>query len=143
MNKTGIGWTDQSWNPVSGCKKISTGCAFCYACAIAEPKRGTRAYPNGFDLTLRPHKLNEPKTEPGNQRIFVNSMSDLFWDKVPDDFRDQILNVIELTPQHQFLVLTKRPDIMLTYSQRRPLPPNFWAGVSIENQRWATRLDIL
>jgi protein gp37 len=143
MNATGIAWTDVTWNPMSGCEKVSEGCKFCYAEALAETKRGTRAFPNGFELTFRPHKLAEPGKLKRPSLIFVNSMSDLFWEQIPDDYRDQVLDVIDATPQHQYQVLTKRPSEMLRYSRRRPLPGNFWAGVSIENQRNAGRLEIL
>jgi len=143
VNDTGIAWADFTWNPVSGCKKVSAGCKFCYAETSAESKRGTPAFPNGFDLTLRPHKLDEPYSLRGSKRIFVNSMSDMFWEEIPDDYLDTMLRVIENTPQHQYQILTKRPDEMLRHSRRRPLPSNVWAGVTIENQQTADRLDIL
>jgi len=134
MNDTGIRWTEHTWNPASGCKKITAGCKHCYAETIAENKRGSPAFPNGFDLTLRPHKLREPFALKEPSLIFVNSMSDLFWEEIPDSYRDQVLDVIEATPQHQYQVLTKRADVMLAYSKRRPLPGNFWAGVTAEDQ---------
>jgi protein gp37 len=143
MNITGISWTDFTWNPVTGCDKVSEGCKFCYASDVAENKRGTPAFPVGFELQLRPHKMEEPLQVRESKRIFVNSMSDLFWEKIPDEYRDEVLATIRRADWHQFLVLTKRPERMLEYSQRHPLPPNFWAGVTIENQRWAHRLDIL
>lgn len=143
MNETGIIWTEATWNPMSGCEKITAGCAFCYAATLAENKRGTAAFPNGFDLTIRPHKLNEPRRLKTPSLIFVNSMSDLFWDKIPDDYRNRVMDVIEETPQHQYQVLTKRPEIMLAYSRRRKLPGNFWAGTTIENQAVAHRADTL
>src|SRR5262245_46050392 len=105
MNETGIIWTEVTWNPATGCKLLSPGCAFCYAKTIAE-ERGTLAFPNGFGLTLRPHKLREPFKLREPSLIFVNSMSDLFWDEIGDDYRDQVLDVIEATPQHQYQVLT-------------------------------------
>lgn len=142
MNKTGIAWTTVTWNPMSGCEKVSAGCAFCYAEQLAERKRGTKAFPNGFDLTIRPHKLREPYRLKQPSLVFVNSMSDLFWEKISDDYRDQVIDVMEDTP-HEYQVLTKRPEEMLRYSRRRKLPPNFWAGVSIENQANAYRLDML
>jgi protein gp37 len=142
MNETGIAWTTATWNPASGCKEASEGCKYCYAKTLAENKRGTPAFPNGFDLTLRPHKLREPfALKPS--LIFVNSMSDLFWEQITDQYRDRVLDVIEQTPQHQYQVLTKRPDILLAYSKRRRLPSNFWAGTTIENARWLSRLDVL
>lgn len=142
MNDTKINWTDYTWNVFSGCEPVSEGCKFCYAETLAEQKRGTRAFPNGFDLTLRMHKLNEPYRLKKPSLVFVNSMSDLFWDAVGDDIRDQIVDVIESTP-HEYQVLTKRPHEMLRYSRRRKLPPNFWAGVTLESARHADRLDLL
>src|SRR3990167_2316875 len=143
MNETGIIWTEATWNPMSGCQKISQGCKFCYASTLAEQRRGTRAFPNGFDLTIRPHKLREPFKLKKPTLIFANSMSDLFWDQMTEDYRNQIVDVIEQTPQHQYQVLTKRPDIMLEYSRRRKLPPNFWAGTTIEDQNNLHRVEIL
>jgi protein gp37 len=142
MNETGIIWTEVTWNPATGCKLLSPGCAFCYAKTIAED-RGGPAFPNGFGLTLRPHKLREPLRLKEPSLIFVNSMSDLFWEEIPDEYRDKVLDVIEQTPQHQYQVLTKRPLVMLRYSRRRRLPPNFWAGVTIESQRYAGRMNVL
>lgn len=143
MNETGIIWTEATWNPMSGCQKISSGCKWCYALTLAEKYKGTAAFPNGFDLTIRPHKLKEPFKLKNPTLIFTNSMSDLFWDKVPNDYRDKIVDVIEATPQHEYQVLTKRPDIMLEYSKRRKLPPNFWAGTTIEDVKSLHRLEIL
>lgn len=134
MNDTSIRWTEQTWNPASGCAKVTAGCKHCYAETIAEQKRGTPGFPNGFDLTLRPHKLREPFRLKEPSLIFVNSMSDLFWEEIPDSYRDQVLDVIVQTPQHQYQVLTKRAPELLRYSRRRPLPPNFWAGVTAEDQ---------
>lgn len=151
MNETGISWTDLTWNPVSGCEKISEGCKFCYADVVATQKKGTKAFPNGFALTYRkPETLNAPTRVPGSKRIFVNSMSDMFWEKISDEFRDKMVDVMERTlTRHQYQVLTKRPEEMLRYSLSRvarfgeAFPSNFWAGVTIENQRTAWRLDVL
>ena len=143
MNSTKIEWANNTWNVFSGCTKISPGCQNCYASQLAERLRGTRAFPNGFDLTVRPHKLIEPYKLKQPSLVFVNSMSDLFWDAVPNELRDQIVDVMESTPQHEYMVLTKRAEAMLAYSRRRRLPPNFWAGVSIENERYAHRADLL
>jgi protein gp37 len=110
MNDTGIAWTNKTWNAASGCEVISEGCKYCYALTRAEQLRGTKGFPQGFDLTLRPHRLREPLALKKACRIFVNSMSDLFWEKIPDSYRDQVLNIIELTPRHQYQVLTKRPN---------------------------------
>lgn len=143
MNNTGIIWTEATWNPMSGCEKITQGCTFCYASTIAEQKRGTAAFPNGFDLTIRPHKLKEPFKLKAPTLIFANSMSDLFWDKVPEDYRHQIVDVIEQTPQHEYQVLTKRPEAMLAFSKKRKLPPNFWAGTTVESSKVLDRIEII
>lgn len=143
MNETGIIWTEATWNPMSGCKKITSGCAYCYAETLAENKRGGAAFPVGFDLTIRPHKLREPLKLREPSLIFVNSMSDMFWEQVSDAYRDQMVDVMEATPQHEYQVLTKRADELLRYSRRRKLPPNFWAGVTIEDQKNADRAKVL
>jgi len=144
VNETKIEWTDLTWNPMSGCERISAGCAFCYAHTLAENKRGTAAFPKGFELTIRPHKLDEPRRLKGSQYIFVNSMSDLFWDQVPHAYRLQIIDVIRATPQHQYHVLTKRPDLMLaTGRELGGFPDNMWCGVSVEDARAMKRIDVL
>lgn len=143
MNKTGIIWTEVTWNPASGCRKITNGCAYCYAETLAEAKRGTPAFPNGFELTIRPHKLREPFKLKEPSLIFVNSMSDLFWEEIGDAYRNRVIDVIEQTPQHQYQVLTKREHELLRFSKVRKLPPNFWAGVTIEDQKNAGRVDVL
>lgn len=143
MNETKIEWTDVTWNPASGCEVVSEGCKYCYAKTLSDNKRGTAAFPNGFDLTLRPHKLKEPLKLKEPARIFVNSMSDLFWEKITDEYRDKVIDVMESTPWHQYQVLTKRPDNMVRYSRRRPLPANMWAGTTIESARVAWRADVL
>jgi protein gp37 len=142
VNETKIRWTEKTWNPWSGCDRVSPGCRYCYAETLAEGKRGSPAFPRGFELTLRPHKLREPKALKKPALIFVNSMSDFFWDAVSDEERDKVLDVIEATP-HEYQVLTKRPANALRYSRRRKLPRNFWIGVTIENQATAVRLDVL
>lgn len=143
MEKTGIIWTEKTWNPVSGCKKITAGCAFCYADTIAQKYAGQSAYPNGFGLTLRPHKLKDPYRWKEPSIVFVNSMSDLFWDEIPADYLDRIMQVMIDTPQHQYQILTKRPERQLEYSLTHELPPNYWAGTTIENAKNLHRLEIL
>ncbi len=144
MNDTAIRWTEKTWNPASGCVKVGPGCKFCYAETLAENKRGTPAFPVGFDLTVRPHKLSEPLKLKDPSMIFVNSMSDLFWDQITDEYRDQVLDVIEKTPQHEYQVLTKRHENLLRYSRRRKLPKNFWAGVTCEDaENLAARAPVL
>lgn len=150
LNKTAIAWTEATWNVWSGCRKISPGCTHCYAYTFAENKRGTLAFPDGFDLTYRPHKLADAMKLKTPSLIFVNSMSDFFLADAEfgldpgtmDDRRDAVLNVMEQTP-HQYQVLTKRPVEMLRYSRQRKLPSNFWAGVSVDMQHFASRVDLL
>jgi protein gp37 len=143
MNITQIAWTLLTWNVFSGCASVSPGCKFCYARWLAEAKRGTLAFPDGFDLTIRLHKLLEPFKPKEPSLIFINSMSDLFWEKVSDNLRHQIMGVVRATPQHQYQSLTKRPDEMLRYHREFGLPENFWAGVSVESQSYAWRADRL
>lgn len=141
MEKTGIIWTEKTWNPLSGCQKVSAGCKYCYAETIANKFKV--AYPNGFDLTLRPHKLIEPVKNKTPSLYFVNSMSDLFWDQVPNSYRHKVVDIIEETPWHEYQVLTKRPEIMLQFSRERELPKNFWAGTTIENDKVRHRINLL
>jgi len=143
MNETEINWTELTWNPNSGCEEVTAGCAFCYAKTLAENKRGTPAFPNGFDLTLRPHKLREPACVKRPSLIFTNSMSDLFWEKIPDDYRDRVLEAMRAAPHHRYQVLTKRPEIAARYLATRALPDCVWLGVTIESQKTAHRLDVL
>src|SRR5688572_3159145 len=111
---TAIEWTDATWNPVSGCTKISPGCDHCYAERIAERFRGTRNHPfeRGFDLTLRPHKLAEPLKWRASRRVFVNSMSDLFHKEIPKSFINSVFATMEAADWHVFQVLTKRSSLM-------------------------------
>lgn len=162
-DKTEISWTDATWNPVTGCTKVSEG----YAETIAHRFAGTPAYPNGFAVTLRPERLDQPLRWQRPRRIFVNSMSDLFHSDVPDEFIARVFAVMALAPQHTFQVLTKRPGRMrsllsseqfrwwvwhemLTLTHQRKMPmvqehfdalrwplPNVWLGTSVESQKWA------
>ena len=150
LNDTAIRWTSKTWNVFSGCQKVSAGCKHCYAETIATKWEGGKAFPNGFDFTWREHKLTDVSKLKEPQLIFVNSMSDLFWEKVFEfeskrwELRDRIVDVIEANPKHEFQVLTKRPELMLEYSKYRRLPSNLWAGVSVENQEFADkRLPVL
>lgn len=111
-DKTKIEWTDATWNPVTGCTKVSEGCDHCYAETIAHRFAGTPAYPNGFDVTLRPERLDQPLRWTRPRRVFVNSMSDLFHKDVPDEYIARVFAVMALAPWHTFQVLTKRPGRM-------------------------------
>jgi protein gp37 len=146
---TEIEWTDATWNPVSGCTKISPGCDHCYAERIAERFRGVHGHPfeRGFDLTLRPHKLLEPLSWRRPRRVFVNSMSDLFHKEIPRDFVDRVFATMEQAHWHVFQVLTKRSSLMRRYINERyasrRAPTHIWLGVSIENRQALVRLKHL
>ena len=139
MNKTGISWTDLTWNPVSGCSKVSPGCKHCYAEALS--KRWGRS----FDVTLHPEKLKEVRKIPSGSKVFVNSMSDLFHEKVPFEFLDDVMKAISSRKEVIFQVLTKRPNKVIEYIDysSSPLPANVWLGVSIEMRNYIERMYIL
>lgn len=143
-DKSAIEWTDATWNPITGCTKISAGCDNCYAERFAERWRGTPGHPfeRGFDLTLRPERLEHPLRWKRARRIFVNSMSDLFHKEVPESFITQVFEVMETANWHQFQVLTKRSSLMSKYLRRRYghdfVPPDhIWFGVSVESAQSA------
>lgn len=143
---TGIEWTDATWNPVSGCTKVSRGCDHCYAERIAERFRGVAKHPfeHGFDLTFRPHKLGEPLTWRSPRRVFVNSMSDLFHKEIPTSFIDEVFDTMEAAHWHVFQVLTKRSSLLRRYVNaryaKRHAPAHIWLGVSIEDKQSLIRL---
>jgi protein gp37 len=138
---TGIEWTDKTWNPTTGCDKISPGCLHCYAEAITQ--RFPRNFSNGFDLTLHPDRLKEPTRWRTPSRVFVNSMSDLFHKDVPLDFIKQVFQVIHSTPWHIYQILTKRPERLSDLASKLDFPENVWLGVSIENQNYVNRIEFL
>ena len=134
-----IEWTDATWNPVTGCTKITRGCDNCYAARFSERFRGVPGHPfeNGFDLTLRPERLRQPLSWGRPRMIFVNSMSDLFHKKVPRTFIDSVFDTMEEADWHTFQVLTKRSSLMrdyliARYADREP-PKHIWLGVSVED----------
>ena len=138
---TGIEWTDKTWNPTTGCDKVSPGCRHCYAEAIT--KRFPKNFPNGFSLTLHPSRLEEPMRWRTPSRVFVNSMSDLFHKDVPLDFIRQVFSVIHSTPWHVYQILTKRHERLGELASKLDFPQNVWLGVSVENQHYTDRLDYL
>jgi protein gp37 len=149
-DKSAIEWTDATWNPVTGCTKISPGCDNCYAERFAERWRGTPGHPyeNGFDLTLRPERLDQPLKWKRPRRIFVNSMSDLFHKEIPDSFRDQVFDVMETANHHTYQVLTKRSSLLLEYVNNRywvhpRCARHIWLGVSVENGQQLSRIEHL
>ena len=155
-DKSRIEWTDATWNPVTGCTKVSPGCDHCYASTLAERFRGTPGhyFEHGFDVRLRPGKLDQPLRWTRPRRIFVSSMSDLFHADVPDEYIAKVFAVMALAPQHTFQVLTKRHgrmrSLLSSWQFREALRcelgrpdlaewplPNVWMGVSVENQKCA------
>lgn len=143
--ETGIEWTDSSWNPVTGCDKLSAGCQNCYAEALAERFRGIEghAFENGFDLQLHYDRLDAPFKWGRNRRIFVNSMSDLFHEDIPFSFIEKVFETMVEADFHTFQILTKRSDRLLELADDLPWPENVWMGVTIENMDTAYRLDNL
>lgn len=139
--KTGIEWTDRTWNPTTGCDKVSTGCKYCYAEEIT--KRFPQNFPNGFELTLHPDRIDQPKHWRKPSRIFVNSMSDLFHKDVPLDFLLQVFQVMNDTPQHIYQILTKRHERLVELADRLNWSSNIWMGVSVENQMQVHRIEAL
>ena len=134
---TGIQWTEATWNPVTGCSKVSAGCKFCYAEKMAERLKamGAPGYAAGFDVTLQPDMLDRPLRWRRPRLIFVNSMSDLFHELVPEDYVARVFDVMARAPQHTFQVLTKRAARLAELAPRLPWPDNVWMGVSVEDQR--------
>lgn len=144
-----IEWTDATWNPVTGCTKITAGCDNCYAERFAERWRGIPGHPfeNGFDLILRPERLDQPLRWKRSRMIFVNSMSDLFHKSVPFSFVDAVFDTMEASDWHVFQVLTKRSSRMRDYLRKRyqdcAPPEHIWLGVSVEDAKGATRIEHL
>jgi protein gp37 len=142
---TKIEWTDSTWNPVRGCTKVSPGCKHCYAERFAERFRGVQGHPfeQGFDLRLVPEKLEEPLLWRKPQRVFVNSMSDLFHDAVPVEYIQRVFHVMNRADWHQYQVLTKRAQRLEELSERLAWAPHIWMGVSVESDRHLDRIDHL
>lgn len=140
-----IEWTDATWNPVTGCTKVSPGCANCYAETFAERFRGVSGHPyeQGFDLRLWPDRVRLPLSWKKAKRIFVNSMSDLFHKDVPDHFILQVFETMKEATWHQFQILTKRHERLLELDAKLPWAPHIWMGVSVENQNYVHRIDAL
>jgi protein gp37 len=140
-----IEWTESTWNPVTGCTKVSPGCKHCYAERIADRLQamGQRNYRNGFKLTLQPHMLNLPLQWRKPQRIFVNSMSDLFHKDVPVSYLLQVFEVMRRAYWHKFQVLTKRSDNLSELDPLIAWPANVWMGVSVEDEEYTWRIQDL
>lgn len=146
---TAIEWTDATWNPVTGCTKISAGCDNCYAARFAERFRGVPGHPfeGGFDLQMRPERLDQPLRWHQPKMVFVNSMSDLFHKGVPKSFVDQVFSTMEAANWHNFQILTKRSSRLRDYINRRysatSAPEHVWLGTSVENSRMKSRITHL
>ncbi len=141
-----IEWTDATWNPVTGCTKISAGCDNCYAARFSERFRGVPGHPfeTGFDLTLRPERLTQPLDWKRPRMIFVNSMSDLFQKEIPKAHIAAVFNTMEMADWHIYQVLTKRSSLLLKFINDRyrgcPAPSHMWFGVSVENEQATSRI---
>jgi protein gp37 len=142
---SGIEWTDATWNPVTGCTKVSAGCAHCYAERMAKRLEGMGQanYRNGFNLTLHEHMLDIPLGWRQSKRIFVNSMSDLFHDDVPLTFIRRVFAVMRRADWHQYQILTKRADRLARIGPMLSWPDHVWMGVSVETSRYVDRIDRL
>jgi protein gp37 len=140
-----IEWTEATWNPVTGCTKVSPGCKHCYAERMAERLRamGQANYANGFELTLQPHMLELPLRWKKPQTVFVNSMSDLFHERVPFAYIERVFDVMTRASWHRFQVLTKRADRLAELSPRLGWPANVWMGVSVESEAYRGRIESL
>ena len=145
MAQSKIEWTEETWNPSTGCNKVSSGCKNCYAETMANRLKaiGTPGYENGFEFTVMPDRLHQPLLKKKPTKYFVNSMSDLFHEKMPIQFLDKIFDVVERTPHHTYQILTKREKRMEAYFRGKNLPQNVWMGVSVEDKKSLKRIDFL
>jgi protein gp37 len=143
--KSSIEWTGSTWNPITGCNKISSGCKHCYAERMAKRLKamGSENYKNGFKLTLHEHVLELPLSWKKPQTIFVNSMSDLFHKNVPLEFIQKVFDVMNRAHWHTFQVLTKRSERLFQLDKHLKWAPNIWMGVSVENADVVKRIDHL
>ncbi|MCI1696777.1 DUF5131 family protein [Aneurinibacillus aneurinilyticus] len=140
-----IEWTEATWNPVTGCTKISDGCKHCYAATMAKRLHamGNPRYTNGFNITLHPDLIETPLKWKKPRRIFVNSMSDMFHKDIPLEFIKRVFETMEKASWHTFQVLTKRSEYLIEIAPHLPWPPNVWMGVSVENEKVMYRIDDL
>lgn len=146
MKKTKIEWTEATWNPSAGCTKVSSGCVNCYAEVMAKRLQamGVKGYENGFTFNIVPDRLNEPYKIKKPTVFFVNSMSDIFHERMPKEYLDKIFDVIRNTPHHTYQVLTKRAERMFEYLSDKKIPNNIWLGVTVENRmQGLPRIDYL
>jgi len=144
-DKSAIEWTEATWNPVTGCTKISPGCKYCYAERLAErlQNMGNPRYRNGFALTVHTDQIDLPLRWSTPKRIFVNSMSDLFHEDIPEDFIQSVFQVMNRAHWHNFQVLTKRAERLALVAPTLHWTPNIWQGVSVESETYLWRMDYL
>ena len=137
-SQSDIEWTEQTWNPVTGCTKISPGCKNCYAekMAVRLQAMGAHGYENGFKISIMHERLTQPLKRKKPTIYFVNSMSDLFHESVPYSFIEQVFDVIRQTPHHTYQILTKRAERMHDFFKNTAVPPNAWLGVSVEDKKY-------
>jgi len=147
MTQSSIEWTEMTWNPTTGCDKVSAGCKFCYAEVMTRRLQamGLKKYQNGFNIQVHEEELSKPFSWKKPKMVFVNSMSDLFHEKVPVKFIQKVFEVMRNNPQHVFQILTKRAEILQHYDKKGLLDwsPNIWMGVSVESQKVTSRIDLL
>lgn len=145
MAQSSIEWTEMTWNPTTGCTKISAGCKFCYAEIMSKRLKamGLAKYKDGFKVRTHPDQLNIPYTWKSSKVVFVNSMSDLFHKDIPIDFIKQVFKVMNENPQHVFQVLTKRAERLFEVHKELKWTHNIWMGVSVEDERVLDRVDFL
>lgn len=145
MKSTKIEWTETTWNPTTGCSKISSGCLNCYAERMSKrlQSMGVEKYRDGFDLRIHEDTLNEPYSWKTPRTVFVNSMSDLFHEKMPIEFIKKVFKTMNDNPIHTFQVLTKRAELLSNYQKELSWSKNIWVGVTVENQETAARIDFL
>lgn len=145
MSMSKIEWTDATWNPVTGCSKISTGCVNCYAerMAMRLKAMGQHNYRNGFEVTLHEHMLKYPLAWKKPRTIFVNSMSDLFHESIPEEYFLKIFEVMKNAHWHRYQILTKRAERLSAVEHLLPWPKNVWMGVTVEREDYRHRIDLL
>lgn len=147
MAQSSIEWTQMTWNPTTGCDKLSAGCKFCYALNMSKRLQGMgqKKYSNGFKLTIHPQTLDIPYTWKHPKKVFVNSMSDLFHKKIPIEYIQKVFKVMNENSMHTFQILTKRGELLLEYDLQNKLnwTENIWMGVSVEDERVVSRIDSL
>jgi len=145
MSKSNIEWTEYTWNPTTGCNKVSAGCKNCYAELLSNrlKEAGNPKYQHGFDLTLHPNQLKIPFNLQKPTIVFVNSMSDLFHERIPLQYIQKVFEVMNQTPQHTYQILTKRPELVVKYNNQLNWTANIWMGVSVEDEKVIERIELL